>query len=339
MPGVEWIIAGALVLAAAGAGIFFLTRKKVASPPQQVVPSSGVGTILTRANYDYAPCIVQGDDGVFHMYWCGCPTGGNGDKVFHSVASNPRGPWRTPYDYALEPTGNAADHDGKHTCDPNVIKVGGTYYLYYGSNYADPGSTAIGVAQSVDGVHFTRMNGGKALFTAADPNPPPHRQYGAGQPAVFYRDGWFHMSMSDSTAPGASPVHGAGQFMMRARDPEFREDLQEFTQAGWANRQSGHHTGEFSYLESFGLDLAIDGDTVVAAINMSEGATTIVRIDATTFATIERTDVPMPNWKDGPGLLSNVTHKTLIKPLTIVSGTGPSMDTATWDLSINQLPT
>src|SRR5579872_2158586 len=129
--------------------------------------------IVVRKGYDYAPAIIF-DDGIYRLYWC---AGIAGDFIVHSASQRLEGPWHgvksgflNTFDIALRPTGSRTDFDGLHTCDPSVIKVGGTYYLYYGGNFADDGLTAVGVARSDDGVHFQRMNRGKPIFTAARSN-------------------------------------------------------------------------------------------------------------------------------------------------------------------------
>jgi hypothetical protein len=294
--------------------------------PNPTPPPGTVTPIIIRDGYDYAPALIY-EAGVYHLYWC---AGVAGDYVLHSRASNPRGPWSMPYDVALKPTGSTADFDGIHTCDPNVIKVNGTFYLYYGGNYADPGSTAVGVAQSVDGVQFVRMNGGRPIFTAANPGSP--NKYGAGQPAAFYIAPWFYLSITDTTGSGVNPGNGAGQFMLRALDPTFQSSLQEWTRGGWVDRAAGQHTGEFSWLESAGLDLALDGGKILAATNRNTGSTTLLTVNAETFVVEGSRDVPVP-WREGPGLMVNA-DKTLLQPLTIVNATGPDASPWSWDISI-----
>src|SRR5580700_930488 len=160
--------------------------------------------IFKRALYDYAPAVIR-DGNLYRLYWCG---GVAGDFILYAESSNPRGPWHSSrawqsnsYDVSLRPTGSPANFDGLHTCDPNVIKVGSNYFLYYTGASADGALGAIGVAESSDGIHFTRLNGGLPIVSPARSNPNYARNgltYGAGQPAVLYRDGYFYLSFTDS---------------------------------------------------------------------------------------------------------------------------------------------
>ena len=219
-------------------------------------------TVLTRKSYNYAPAVIH-DGGLYHLYWC---AGVAGDYVLHAEAPDLRGPWhgadKQDYDQALAPSGSPDRFDGQHACDPNVLKVIGKFYLYYGGlPRADGGLTAIGVAVSDDAVHFARLDGGNPIVTAARTNPAWQKSkltYGAGQPAAVFVAPYVYLSFSDSTGAGANPINGAGQFVLRSKDPSFAGGVQEFTGRGWADRPFGRHTAEHSILESFGIDWAYD---------------------------------------------------------------------------------
>jgi hypothetical protein len=303
--------------------------------------------IVVRRGYDYAPAVIF-DDGKYRLYWC---AGIAGDFILHSESQHLEGPWRgaksgflSTFDIALQPTGSRADFDGLHTCDPNVIKVGGTYYLYYGGNFADDGLTAVGVARSVDGVHFQRMNEGKPILTAAKSNPDFVRRkltYGAGQPAVLFLEGFYYLSISDSTGSGANPGNGAGQFLLRARDPIFQTGLQEFTRSGWMDRRAGQHTAEFSVLESFGLDWMFDPTSghIIVATNRVAGITTLLFLNAKDFSVVQELQIPV-KWREGPGLLAGTDRNSLPRsdcdrvPISIVSATGPDANPWSWDIAL-----
>jgi hypothetical protein len=250
------------------------------------------------------------------------------------------------YDVALQPTGSPSTFDGLHTCDPNVIKVGDTYYMYYGGSAAEGALTAIGVAQSKDGIHFERMNDGQPIVTASRTNAAYKDRgltYGAGQPAVLYRRPYFYLSFTDSTGSGANPENGAGQFHLRSADPAFQAGVEEWTRSGWAGRASGRYPSEFSYLESFGLDWMLDpqSGTIVAASNRWAGKTTLYILDADTFMVVASADLAT-RWREGPALIAQSDKSAPPRkacddplPIGVVTAEGPSENPWTWDLAVS----
>ncbi len=300
--------------------------------------------IVERKGYDYAPALLF-DHGKYRLYWC---AGIAGDYIVHSTSDHLLGPWHAAtgkglYDVSLQPTRSPSDFDGLHTCDPNVIKVGETYYMYFGGAASEGALTAVGVARSSDGVRFERMNGGKPILSAAQTNASYKASkltYGAGQPAVLFVDPFFYLSITDSTAVGANPVNGAGQFLLRSRDPTFQRDLQELTARGWRGRSPGQHTGEFSYLESFGIDWMYDreGGRIIAATNRLAGQTTLIFLEEH-FRVVGAFDFAV-QWREGPALLGN-SDKTVLPrasceaiPIVIATANGPDTSPWSWDLAV-----
>ena len=277
-------------------------------------------TVLTRQSYNYAPAVIR-DGAHYHLYWC---AGVAGDYVLHAEASDLRGPWhgagKSGYDQAIAPSGSPDKFDGQHACDPNVLKVAGKFYLYYGGlPHPNSGLTAIGVAVSDDAVHFTRLNDGNPIVTAAKTNPAWETSkltYGAGQPAAVYLAPYVYLSFSDSTGAGTNPINGAGQFVLRSKDPSFAGGVQEFTGRGWADRPFGRHTAEHSILESFGIDWAYDAatDTLVTATDRTAGETTLLALEPRTFRTLATGSVPI-DWREGPGLVAQADKTMAARPL------------------------
>ncbi|HVY48152.1 MAG TPA: hypothetical protein VHB21_19825, partial [Minicystis sp.] len=146
---------------------------------------------LSTPDFDYAPTAMY--DGVYKAWWCAA--GG----IHYATAPSLDGPW-TQSGVVLAPSRVQGSFDRDDVCDPSVVRVDGTYYMYYGANnYTDASgpyyyTTNIGVASSPDGVHWTRMNGGRPIVVAhrggrcTNPNVDAC-SYGAGQPSVvFSRD-------------------------------------------------------------------------------------------------------------------------------------------------------
>ena len=68
-------------------------------------------------------------DGKYRAWWCGS-TGIGGDSIIYGEADSPSGPW-TPGQMVFQYSNVPGTFDRVHTCDPSVIRVNGTYYMYY----------------------------------------------------------------------------------------------------------------------------------------------------------------------------------------------------------------
>jgi hypothetical protein len=199
---------------------------------------TGSGVVASggpTAPYNYAPSIMT-TGGVDYMWWCsqlpGVPR--PGDQILYAQATSADGPFVAPGGSpGVEVFGNSqSGFDQLHTCDPSVVRVGATYYLYYTgtSNPAGQGN-AIGLATSTDGVNWTRANGGAPIVVAAGDNVTGD-PYGAGQPSVIYLDGWFYLLFTDTTGKVANQ-NGAGQFVLRSPDPAFVTGVQALGPTGF----------------------------------------------------------------------------------------------------------
>lgn len=293
--------------------------------------------VLHRSSYNYAPAVIH-DGPVYHLYWCG---GVAGDFILHLRSSTLAGPWRSSsfwsrVDVALSPTTKPGDFDSLHTCDPNVLKVGATYFLYYTGQSAEGALGAVGVAASDDGVHFKRLNGGGPIVSAAKTNPAyaaAGLTYGAGQPAVAFVAPYVYLSFTDSTGAG-----GDGQFALRSRDPAFAKDIEELTATGWQPRKPGQHTAEYSYLDSYGLDLTYDGPSglLIAASDRDAGHTTLSALDPKTLKTLATGDLAI-NWREGPAIVSEADKTTAPRAqcdriaIDVFAAEGPSDSPFSWN--------
>ena len=205
------------------------------------LPTVSNTQILPLGTYEYVPSVMA--DGALYKIWF-CTSGVNptGDHIFYSESNNLDSGWGSLHD-VFQGTGstnaldnpNSSDFDRTHTCDPSVIRVDGTYYMYYGGNWANAqldgsvGRTAIGVASSPDGMVWTRMNNGKPIVT---PKIVVDGQYGAGQPSVFYRQGLFYMLYTDTTATSPVPSNIGPVFVLRSSDPTFQTYVDELQGPG-----------------------------------------------------------------------------------------------------------
>ncbi|WP_156753890.1 glycoside hydrolase family protein [Actinokineospora pegani] len=285
-------------------------------PPQQVNPVV-LGTDRPRASggvvaaggldavYNYAPTLIV-ENGVHRMWWCSqigtaLPPG---DDVLHAEAPSPNGPFVAPDGSPGMAvfSGSTTGWDGVHTCDPSVIKVAGTYYLYYtGAAGEHAYGNAIGLATSPDGRSWTRANGGQPIVTSAN-DVGRENTYGAGQPAVVHLDGWFYLMFTDTTGRGAG-FNGAGQFVLRSRDPAFGADVEALGEGGFA-RATGTEVRERSVVDAFSADIMwVDPLNAFAIAHETSDGTTLTFWDVGfTRHPHEPVTIPGP-WKEGPGLV------------------------------------
>jgi len=256
------------------------------------------------APYNYAPTIMVAG-GQYRMWWCsqlpGVPRAG--DQILYATATSPDGPFAAPDGapgdlvFGNSPTG----FDSLHTCDPSVLAVNGTYYLYY-TGTGDPGGNdnAIGLAVSSDGVHWTRADNGVPIINAA--NDQTGHPYGAGQPSAVYLDGWFYLMFTDTT--GAASADGSGQYVLRSADPAFQSGVQALGQHGFVPVAGATTPRLRSVVDATTSDLMwVDALNAFAIASGSPTGTTITFWDAD-FTYHPYRPLTLPGAEtEGPGLV------------------------------------
>jgi hypothetical protein len=243
------------------------------------------------------------------MWWCG---GIAGDYILYAEADSLGGPWhghtssvKNSFDIVFQPTREERAFDGLHVCDPSVIRVRGKYYMYYSGAQPGGGYTRIGVAQSDDGFHWTRLNGGRPIIVprAELEGRAYANEYGAGQPSVCYVDGFFYLVYTDVTGLGPS-----GVYVKRARNPDFSD----------AEDMVREHDGVVRFvpssLETYAVHRLYHGLSVdwqfsdVYRAFLVAGSFTDGQINVNIFdesLSHQLGDVTIPaKWNDGPGIVS-----------------------------------
>ncbi len=267
----------------------------------RVVASGGADSV-----YNYGPTVLVDGDTV-RMWWCSQygSAAPPGDDILYAVADSPDGPFTGPDGGIPQAvlSGNPGHFDAVHTCDPTVLRVDGTYYLYYTGAAGDDQEygNAIGLATSTDGVHWTR-SGGEPVVT---PSHDTHRDntYGAGQPAAVYLDGWFYLMFTDTTGEAAG-WNGGGQFLLRSQDPTFSSGVEALGRDGFVAVPGTDSPRTRSVVDAFSADLMwVDAlDSFVIAHQTAEGTTL-------TFWNRDFTARPYEpvlirsEWEEGPGLV------------------------------------
>jgi hypothetical protein len=250
-----------------------------------------------NAQYNYAPSLML-DGGRVRMWWCSqlVSAAPPGDDVLYAEADSVAG----PFDYGRAVFGGTGGgFDGRHTCDPSVVRVGGVYYLYYTGAASDHGmGNAIGLATSPDGVTWTRANGGQPIVTSSF-EVSRTNIYGAGQPSAVYLDGWFYLLFTDTNGRGALG-NGAGQFVLRSPDPSFASGVESLGPKGF-------HPGlgrDRLIVDAFSADwMWVDAMNAFAIAHETANGTTITFWDKD-FTTNPYQPVLIAGpWQEGPGLL------------------------------------
>lgn len=283
--------------------------------------SSPSTIVQGRPLYNYAPTIMK--DGKYRMWWCG---DGGGDRIYYAESTSLDGPFTAhnstaPSQEVFGPTGSGS-FDGTHTCDPSVIRVGATYYMYYGGNNDSVHSTKIGVASSTNGYSWTRLNNGQPIMTPKIARQSPWQSdeedeyYGAGQPSVAYVDGYFYMMYTDRSAvpsyDGTKWHYNGLQYAVRSTDPTFQTNVETATATGFvpltaANKATFIVSG--SYSPDWQFSDALQKWIVLS--NQSPHYTRI-RILSKDLSHQVGTDVTLPaTLLEGPGLVSRPDKHSL----------------------------
>jgi hypothetical protein len=257
------------------------------------------------APYNYAPSVLW-DGGRYRMWWCSQLGIANppGDDILLAESSSMDGPFGGPDGSGGTPifSGSATNFDAVHTCDPSVIKVGPTYYMYYTGAAGDHAhGNAIGLATSTDGRVWARANGGRPLVTASlDVNR--NNAYGTGQPSVVYVAGYFYLMFTDTTGQ-ATGHNGAGQFVLRSPDPAFTRDVEALGPNGFS-RVTDTSARDRSVVDAFSADwMWVDALAAFAIAHETQDGTTITFWDwGFRFHPYKSLLLPGP-WREGPGLV------------------------------------
>jgi hypothetical protein len=291
-----------------------VTTRDTPAPTPNLVPlrtangrrSPGVIAAGGRdAPYNYAPSVMA-DGGLYRMWWCSQLGIANppGDDILYAESRSLGGGFRAPDGTAAMPVhaGGRDGFDAMHACDPSVLRAGTTYFMYYTGSPGDHAhSNSIGLATSPDGRMWTRANGGAPIVRPAR-NVDNGNLYGAGQPSAVYLDGWFYLMFTDTTGQGSGP-NGAGQFLLRAKDPAFAGGVEELTAAGFrpARDTASRHR---SVVDAFSADLMwVDALAAFAIAHETETGTTITFWDKDFQVNPYKPVVVEGPWREGPGLV------------------------------------
>lgn len=266
--------------------------------------------------YNYAPTIVH-EGGRYRMWWCSQLGTAQpaGDDVLYAEAASPDGPFAAPDGSPAVPvlSGSGSGFDAMHTCDPSVVKVGGTYYMYYTAAERDNvvNGSAVGIATSPDGLTWTRRGGGPVIAPAGE--VLRDNVYGAGQVSALWLDGWTYLMFTDTTAKAAG-WNGAGQFVLRSKDPTFATGVQALGPGGFTavpDTRARHRP----IVDAFSADwMYVDALQAFAIAHSTENGTTL------TFWNRDFTANPHPQvhvpgpWREGPGLVRSPTGHAPASP-------------------------
>jgi hypothetical protein len=274
------------------------------------------GTVLAGggdAVYNYAPAVMI-DGGKVRAWWCSQMgiAQPNGDDILYSEGSSVDGPFTSAHPVF---SGSNANFDAMHTCDPSLIKIGDTYYMYYTGASRDnhANGSSVGVATSKDGLNWTRGNGGQAILGTSN-DIIRENTYGAGQQSAVYLDGWVYLLFTDSTG-FAGATNGAGQYVLRSKDPMFTKGVESLGPQGFKPVSATNQARTRSVVEAFSADwMWIEAASTFAIAHSTDGGTTV------TFWNREFTRHPFDpvvipgEWREGPGLVRTPEGHAPIHP-------------------------
>ncbi len=263
------------------------------------------GTVLAGAGdapYNYGPAVML-ENGRVRAWWCSqlsaAPPGG--DDVLYSEGPTVDGPFSTAVPVF---SGSGSSFDAMHVCDPSLVKIGDTYYMYYSGASRDnhANGTSFGVATSKDGVSWTRAAGGRAIVTPAN-DVQRENTYGAGQQSAVYLDGWVYLMFTDTTGL-ASHQNGAGQYVLRSKDPTFTVGVEALGAQGFQPVGATNKPRTRSVVEAFSADwMWIDAASTWAIAHSTDNGTTITFWNKD-FTRHPFTPLLIPGiWREGPGLV------------------------------------
>lgn len=279
------------------------------------------------APYNYAPTVMA-DGGRYRMWWCSQLGIANppGDDILLAESGSLDGGFTGPDGRPGTPvlSGSGKGFDAVHVCDPSVIKVNGTYYLYYtGWGGEHQLGNTIGLATSPDGRVWTRR--GEPIITPSR-EAIGHNLYGAGQPSAVYLDGWFYLMFTDTSGRGGEG--GVGQFLLRSKDPAFTGGVEALAPGGFRpvpDTRSRFHT----MAHAFSADLMwVDALAAwVVAYESAEG-TTILFWDKDFRANIHSPRTLAGPHREGPGLVRRADGHAIVPlddpcetvPLDVIRG-------------------
>lgn len=284
-----------------------LTTENSRQSPGTVI--AGVGDAV----YNYAPAVML-DGGKVRTWWCSQMgvAQPNGDDILYSDGPSPDGPFTTAQPVF---SGSGGSFDAMHTCDPSLIKIGDTYFLYYTGASRDnhANGSSVGVATSKDGISWTRANNGQAILGTSN-DVIRENTYGAGQQSAIYLDGWVYLLFTDTTGFAAA-TNGAGQYVLRSKDPLFINGIESLGPQGFKPVQKTNEARTRSVVEAFSSDwMWIDAASTFAIAHSTDEGTTV------TFWNREFTRHPYESvvipgsWKEGPGLVRTPEGHAPIHP-------------------------
>jgi hypothetical protein len=169
-------------------------------------PPLGANTVISRSGYDYGPSIIE-DNGIQQFWWCGLYNGT--DHILYQAYDSNTKRWSPSQPVSVLAPVSGSSWEGRFVCDPSVVRgqfnyLGSTYTyaLYYTATSDATGGgvgNRIGVAFSNDGITWKRYAGNPILKPKS-----PDGSYGAGQSAVWNRDGRSNITLfyTDTTAGG-----------------------------------------------------------------------------------------------------------------------------------------
>ena len=163
------------------------------------VSSAYVGTLVAKDNYDFRPTVMK-DNETYKMWWCGSALTGfsSGDHIYYAISADAVN-WYNGQ-VALNQTPNSPD--ALSVCNPSVVKVNSTYYLYYSGMPANGTNSSVFLATSPDGMNWTK-------HSSSNPQPlfAPMANAYITQPSVLYLNSTYYLYYSNSSSSNGTDTY------------------------------------------------------------------------------------------------------------------------------------
>jgi len=160
--------------------------------------STYISKAFTRTGYNYQPAVMRETNGTYRLWWSGgIPANNIWDHIYYSQSTNGV-TWTTPQD-VMSPSPLAL------ICDPSVVKVGSTYYMFFTGTFdANGRDNDLYLATSTDRIHWTKYPSNADPQPIISRQPPRSDDWGIGQPTVMYLNGEFVLYYLDQAIPGGT---------------------------------------------------------------------------------------------------------------------------------------
>ena len=169
--------------------------------------SEYLGSVRYTLYGSYSPSgMYDSSDGKYKLwYGCSVPEAGASDVIWYMETVDPKLGWSEPVRLYIEDPEGKLNQPYNYGGDPTVVKVDGTFYMYFSA--LGPGwlGNRVYLATSADGINYTLYGEVVDCLPEEVQSPGGAYNYGAGGPSVLYKDGEFWLYYYTQAGAADSP--------------------------------------------------------------------------------------------------------------------------------------